>query len=176
MKIVTVHLPDGFPGALHEDSFQSVWTTCEDAEQVLYTIMPGDDFAYGQILKGHWNVGWDLCIVEPDIVVNPDTITGFRDCPEPYCAAPYAWTTDVGPALGCTRFKQEFMAKYPNVMRDAVGTNVTWRQLDVVIMRHILARDLGAQPHIHEVVTHLNPLKQLLPEASPVPLTTVPHW
>ncbi len=128
------------------------------------------------ILASYWNAGDDLCIVEPDIVVNPETLQEFRDCECGYAAAPYAWKTDVGAALGCVRFRAEFMARYPNVLRDAVATRVSWRQLDVVIMRHILARDLKEQPHLHATVTHRNPLKQLLPDADPTPLSQVPNW
>ncbi len=172
MKIVTVHTP----GALHPETEAAIEAYREDDAWIIHEIDPADEFAYGKILKEHWNAGEDLCIIEPDILIGPETLQSFFECEHDYCCAPYAWTTDVGPALGCTRFRAGFMAKHPNVMRDAAGTNVTWRQLDVVIMRHILARDLGEQPHVHETVTHLNEAKALLPEANSVPLTTVPHW
>lgn len=142
---------------------------------------PEDDTAYGRKLAEAWRdcllAGAGLAVVEQDIVVGPDVLTAFRDNPHEYVAFPYAWKTDVGPALGCTRFSHRFVAKYPHLMEEAVATGVGWRQFDVTLMRHLLARKYGEQPHVLlPPVEHLNEEKRLLPDASPEPLMTLPHW
>lgn len=129
---------------------------------------------YPALLKRLWREGETFCLIEHDIEIGPSTLYDFRACSYGYCAAPYPWRTDVGPALGCTRFRDSFIAKYPGAAK-AIG-EVGASQLDVVFMRHVLARDLGEQPHLHAPVVHHNPAKALLPEANPEPLTTVPHW
>lgn len=160
------------------DSRVSVWKYWRRPNEIDQRfINPEDQFAYGRILRELWEAGEDLAIVEPDIVVRADVCESFLNCPELYCAWPYQWLTNVGPALGCTRFRSEFLKKYPDVMVKVEAQNVTWRQLDVVLMRHVLAREYGEQPHIHlPPVEHLNPKKQLLPDADPTPMTHVPHW
>lgn len=145
------------------------------------TLDPADDQAYGRELRYAWRdarLAYSaLAVVEPDIVVRPDVITAFLDDPADYLCFPYSWTTDVGCALGCTRFSAAFIKRYPNLIADATATGVSWRQLDVVIMRHLLARRYGEQPKVClPPVEHLNEAKKLLPEASPEPMTTVPHW
>ena len=50
---------------------------------------------------------------------------------------------------------------------EAVATGVGWQQLDVVIMRHLLARKYGEQPTVLlPPVEHLNEKKRLLPDAA----------
>ena len=136
-----------------------------------------DPKAYERILRWYWEAGSSFCVVEQD-VVPPSSFEEvlLGDCCD-YGCFPYAWLTDVGPALGCTWFRTPFLERYPEVMGLVAAENVSWRQLDVVLMRHVLARDRGEQPHVHlPPADHLNPDKQLLPAASPEPLLSVPHW
>ncbi len=173
MRIVTVHTP----GALHPETRAAIEAYREDADWVVHEIDAADEFAYGRILRDYWEQGESFINIEPDIVPRPDVFEALNECGCEYGAFPYSWGTDVGVALGCTWWKDSFIARYPNAMREAVGANVGFRQLDVVFQRHILARNHGEQPHMHlPAVEHKNPSKQLLPEASPVPLTTVPNW
>lgn len=140
-------------------------------------IEKGDDSAYPKILAELWAQKQDFAVVEPDIVIRADVAEEILHCDCQYGCFPYAWTTDVGAALGCTWFRSSFLEKYPNAMREVMAKNITWRQLDVVLMRHILARKYKEQPHIHlPPVVHLNEAKQLLSEASPEPLMYVPEW
>lgn len=174
MKILTVTIPGGLTRA----SRVSVWKHWHRPNQVdLRFIDPTDLFAYGRILKEQWEAKEDFAVVEPDIVIRKDVANAFLNCPELYCVFPYAWLTDIGPALGCTRFRKEFLEKYPDAMKETLAQNVTWTQLDVVLMRHVLARKHGQQPHVHlPEVEHLNPKKQLLPDANKKPMLHVPHW
>lgn len=179
MKIVTVYTP----GALRDETADALRLNIagRPAELAWRQIAMGDDRLYGYALALEWERCFakddGLAIVEPDIVVRPDVIDAFLDCPEPYCAFPYALLTDVMPALGCTRFSPEFIAKYPTLMRDAVSTRVGFRQFDIVVQRHLLVAKFGEQPHVHlPPVVHLNPDKQLRPDANPEPLMTLPGF
>ena len=142
-----------------------------------FAPIPADDpYAYGNLLARAWAFGNDdLLIVEQDILPSANDIELMRTCPEPYCAATYEWKTDVGPALGFTRFRREFMQKYPSVMLEA-SRRATWKQLDVTLQRSILVAIYEEQPHIHPQVTHLNAEKKLMEGASPIPLERLPAW
>lgn len=143
----------------------------------MHYVEEDDHYGYVRILSQYWKQGDDFAVVEPDIVVRPDVVSDFIHCEHTYCAYPYAWTTNVGPALGCTWWRSDFLKKYPDAMEEVMKRQVTWRQLDVVLMRHILARGYGEQPHVHlPPVRHLNEAKQLLPDADPTPLMEVPLW
>lgn len=143
-----------------------------------WRLLPADDVsAYGKLIAELWESGDSFAIIEQDIRVRADIVDGFLSCPEPYCAYPYSWMTDVGPALGCTRFRAELTRDYPTAAEEAVLKNVGWQQFDVILMRHVLVRRYGLQPHVHlPVVEHLNEAKALLPDANPNPLTSLPAW
>ncbi len=172
MKLVCCYTP----GQLRPptvDAFAAHWPD----DLCLHELDPDDIYAYGETLDKYWFAAEGFAVVEPDIIIRADVTDAFLNCPEPYCAFPYAWTTNIGPALGCTRFRAEFIQKYPAAMRDTLDRGVGWRQLDVILMRHILARNHGEQPHVHlPAVWHLNEKKQLLPEADPTPMLSVPLW
>lgn len=172
MKIVTVCIP----GQLTRETRNSLrkhWR--RPLETNVHFIEKEDPFAYVNLISDYWKQGESFAVVEPDIVIRKDVAEAFTSCECLYGCFPYNWTTDVGPALGCTWFRAEFLKEYPDAMEKVKAKNVTWRQLDVVLMRHVLAREYGQQPHVHlPAVQHLN--KPLLPEASPEPMMSVPHW
>ena len=174
LRVVTVHVP----GALRTETLRAAAKATiahPELDWRFWEIKEEDELAYGRIITEHWTAGEDFAVVEPDIVIRDDVADGFLSCSEPYCAWPYSWLTDVGPALGCTRFRGEFTRRYPDAMDRAHG--VSWRQLDVVLMRHVLVREHSEQPHVHlPPVEHLNEAKRLLPEASREPLMTLPDW
>lgn len=164
-------------GKLQDETAQALTRFFLPGELYFNTVDPEEPFAYAELLDVFWRSGNDFAVVEPDIVIRADVAEAFRNCPEPYCCFPYVWKTDVGPALGCTRFRGSLTSRFPHAVRDIINSRITWRQMDVVLMRHTLARDNGIQPHVHlPAVKHLNPDKQLLPEASPEPLLSVPLW
>ena len=126
----------------------------------------GDVFSYSYLLSAYWDLGESFAVIEPDIVIRADVDDAFHNCPEPYCCFPYAWQTHVGPALGCTRFRAEFLARFPDAMQKATRHRIGWRQLDVVLLRHVLAREYKQQPHVHlPPVEHLNPRQQARADA-----------
>jgi len=149
-----------------------------DVDVILHPV--GDSpFAYGEWLDYHWSMcsrgSQSLAIVEPDIVVRPDVIDAFLNRPDPYVCFPYALLTEVAPALGCTRFSNEFIREHPTLIDEAVAMNVSWRQLDVVIQRKLLVGKYGIQPLVLlPPVEHLNPAKALLPDADPTPVMGIP--
>lgn len=133
-----------------------------DAGRVEYRDL-GDAAAstYGEIIADLWNLGVDFAVVEHDIVIRGDVVDAFVDCPERYCAFPYVWTTNLGPALGCTRFRAELLDDCPDAALNASG--ISWRQFDYALIRRELARS-GVYPHLHlPPVEHLNPDQKLLP-------------
>lgn len=149
---------------------------------VHFTAIDEEDvFQYGREVGAWWKLAaegnFDLAIVEPDIVIREDVMEAFLNCECEYGGFPYSWGTDVGVALGCTRFRHSFITRYPDVAQRAIDTGVGFRQFDVTLQRAILVREHGEQPHIcGPTVEHLNPDKQLRPDASPVPLATLPAW
>lgn len=167
------------PGALTDETETAIlqhWTEWGN-QWDFHLVDPDNTKQYGQILTRYWEAGDDFAVVEPDIVIREDVAETFLGCGCVYGCFPYAWRTDVGPALGCTWFRSPLLRDYPRLMREVTADGVGWNQLDVVLMRHHLAREHGLQPHVHlPAVTHLNPSKQLDPLANPEPLTTVPHW
>jgi hypothetical protein len=153
------------PGSITPETEKAIeehWTSWGNDWNVYY-INKGYPQHYGEILAHYWEKGEDFCVVEPDIVIREDVADALHGCSCTYGCFPYAWGTHIGPALGCTWFRSQFLAEHPNAMKDSM--HVGWRQLDVVLMRHVLARN-GIQPHIHNPqVEHLNPLKQAVENA-----------
>jgi hypothetical protein len=175
VRVVTIYTP----GSLYDETLSALelHVLGQEVNLELTEISADDPHAYARVLANHWQTGETFMVVEPDIVVRHDVIEAFRTCGCPYGCYPYPWLTDVGPALGCTWFKAEFLAKYPAAMKGVQDSNVSWNQVDVVLMRHILARHYKEQPHVHlPAVQHLNPKKQLMEGRPTEPLTTVPEW
>lgn len=169
MKTVTCFIP----GTLRDETADALIRYAKNVE--LRLIDPNVPTQYGKVIAEYWKKGESFLVVEPDIVINPLVFIAINECDCEYGCFPYAWKTNVGPALGCTWFKDTFIAKYPNAAFEA--SHVSWRQFDVVFMRHVLARKYGEQPHVHlPPVVHLNEEKQLLPDADPTPLMEVPLW
>lgn len=172
------------PRQLREDTRYMLLSITQFMRGVVVTFIPldpNDDRAYGHELEQAWadclRDEWALAIVEPDIIVTPTVIAEFIHNEADYLCFPYEWLTNVGPALGCTRFSAAFIQRYPNLMREAVTYNVGWQQLDIVIMRRLLAQKYGEQPQVLlPPVTHLNPRKKLRPDADPTPLMSVPTF
>lgn len=173
MKVVTCFIP----GQLRNETLDSIKAHWPGRNLRLHLIEKGDEFEYGRIIADYWKQGDDFAIVEPDIVIRKDVTHAFLNCECEYGCFPYAWTTNIGPALGCTWFRAAFLERYPTAVKEALREPISWRQFDVVLMRHVLARKYGEQPHVHlPAVEHLNEAKKLLPEADPTPMMSVPHW
>lgn len=152
-------------------------------DEIRLRYVGDDDHAYGRILLEAWECwGDDLAIVEPDIVIDRSVVAGFHSCPEPYCCYPYAMTTNIMPALGCTRFSLPFREQYPNAVREALELPGGYgaghfRSVDVCLQRYVLAREYGIQPHVHlPAVTHLNEKQALRPDAPREVVMEVPLW
>jgi hypothetical protein len=143
-----------------------------------YELLSDHPHSYARAIERLWREclerGDDLCLIEQDIEVGPSTIYDFRACSHGYCGAPYEWLTNVGVAMGCTRFRHAFMARHPDAVKEAILVAPHFRQFDVVFQRRVLAKERGEQPHVHAPVVHLNEAKRLREGASPVPLAGVP--
>lgn len=155
-----------------------------------------DETAYAHHLIESWDYAKGsksgLAIVEQDNILRADIAETFRVSPHGWVAYPYAWTTNVGPALGMTRFSGEFIARYPDAMREAasmsnagyymVGSkppenNPTgaghWKQVGYLLTDRVL-RDHGERPVVYlPRCEHLNEAQTLLPEVAE--MTDVEH-
>jgi hypothetical protein len=156
-------------------------TTWASDDEIRFVNVGGSDLRYGLVLASAWGWSDDLAIIEPDIMVRGDVVEAFHSCREGYCCFPYALTTDVMPALGCTMFGFGFRRKHPDAMNEALEEPAGhgpghFRSIDVALQRYVLARN-GIQPHVHvPAVTHLNGKQALIEGASPEPILEVPLW
>lgn len=103
-------------------------TSAQTGVTVTWEDVSSDPFAYWRMLADYWTPIDDLVIVEHDVELRPDIITGFRYCPKPWCLHWYhdpgyeqgfchqacieAWSN----ALGCTRFRKELIAATPDAV------------------------------------------------------------
>lgn len=138
-----------------------------------------DDYAYGRLLRKLWREGEDFLLVEHDMNWTREQIARMDECEHGYCANPYPWTTTVGPALGFTRFSEDFIARYPDAVEIATripsnyGDPGHWKQLDVWLMAAVLRDYYHEQPHCHlPPVEHLNEEQALLPIHTGKPVVT----
>jgi hypothetical protein len=121
----------------------------------------GSITAYWELLAELWADGQDWAIVEQDIIINPDTLTSFEECPEEWCVSPYPYLSGPAhPGLGCARFRQSLMARLPDVMDTVATYNYAghgpkhWCTLDDALRRTL--QNLGVTVHLHDRVAHLH--------------------
>lgn len=156
-------------------------TTWAAHDEIVFCYVGDDDLAYGLMLREAWHWNDDLSIIEPDIVIRRDVVQAFHACQHDYCAFPYEITTDVMPALGCTRFSWSFRREHADAMEKALLEPCGYgaghfRSVDVALQRYVLARN-GVQPHVHvPPVEHLNERQRLVEGADRRPLLEVPLW
>ena len=162
MRIVCPHA--GPPHPLTLLSLAAWWDQDKhDANPVEYVDTSGSDTAYAELIMRLWKTSPDgFTIIEHDVSFLPAQMDALLECERDYCAGVYPWSTNIGPALGFTSIKQGIIA-------EAGGTpnlhGVSYRQLDVVLVRHILGRHFNRQPHLHlPPVQHNNPDQALRPE------------
>lgn len=146
---------------------------------VEYEQIPADDpLAYGRAVARLWRECGerfdDLCLIEQDVEVGPSTLYDFRACQHGWCGSPYPWLTNVGVALGCTRWKGWFVRAFPSAADEAFAMAPHFRQFDVALVRRVLIAKYGEQPHVHAPVVHLNAAKALRDGADPEPLVALP--
>jgi hypothetical protein len=118
----------------------------------------------------------DMVFIEQDIVLEKNTLSDFKDCPEPWCVNPYRvaknnWLMTTG--LGCTRFRVELQKEldYNNVLEHNRAPidcpNCVWGHMqpcgrcpchshqDTALWHSLMA--IGyANPHLHTEVKHLH--------------------
>lgn len=122
----------------------------------------GSERAYYDLLSSLWRDGEAFCIVEHDVIVNPDSLQELADCPEDWCSFPYdyaEWGLTHG--LGCVKFSADLIARNPTamirvgVLSDAKHAKRHWCRLDARLQGVILPSS-GETLHRHETpVTHL---------------------
>lgn len=121
--------------------------------EAVYHEMGADPYAYWRLVRGLWQAGEPFILVEHDIEVRPETLTGLADCERPWCVASYrhpaGWWL-IG--LGCTKLDPSRLPVLD------WSEPVHWSVLDVTLGKW-LAPD--AEPHQHGEVEHRNPLRAL---------------
>jgi len=169
MRLVCCYVED----QIKDDTILAIEQHWGDAD--FHVLSTSDPVGYVKTIHEYWKEAIGIFIVEPDIVIRPDVVDAVLYCDCDYGCFPYEWLTNVGPALGCTWFRSAFMRKYPKAIEEVLNSRISWRQFDVFLMRHLLARQYGEQPHVHlPPVEHLNEHKHLLPNADPTPMMEVP--
>lgn len=160
MRVICPHV-----GEPHPDTRNALGT----GGCVSYIDLSADpEYGYAKLLRELWAAGEDFAVVEHDVVPTQDVLDEFHGCWHLYCAAPYPWTTTVGPALGCTRFSAALLEEYPDAMEIAArlpsdyGHPGHYRQLDVRLMQTVLRDLYGLQPHCHAPAEHRNPAARLV--------------
>ena len=127
--------------------------------RALFRSVAGDAHDYACLVTEWWERGSDFALVEHDIVIRADVVEAFETCPEPWCAFPYEWTTNIGPALGCTRFRSALMKERPEAARMALREAPHFRQFGWYLTERALE---GHHPHLHlPCVEHLNEEQRL---------------
>jgi hypothetical protein len=89
------------------------------------------NLAYWGALRAWWTKAFKtktaVATFEHDVVLRPDVVEAFEDCPEPWCVFPYddvcqngtSWAPrmeDWRNQLGCTRFRAELVAAVPDAL------------------------------------------------------------
>lgn len=134
-----------------------------------YIYVGGDEYEYSALLRELWADGESFLLCEHDMEPTREQIDHMLTCPNGLCCGVYEWTTCVGPALGFTRFRADFIATYPHVMEIAsripsnYGKPGHWKQMDVWVMAAVLRDFYNEQPCCHlPPVRHLNEGQRLL--------------
>jgi hypothetical protein len=118
------------------------------------------DSSYFLLLEKLWKQGGDFCIVEHDIVVGPDTLSGIDACPEPWCVCPFPYLNDIFVGLAVARFRAEIMEAIPKLFDEIAARSTDanhpprhWCRLAQYVGEGIGSR--GFVPHWHEQVGHI---------------------
>lgn len=117
---------------------------------------------YFDLLADAWATGETFCVVEHDIVVNPDSLDELYGCPHDWCAFPYRYgTCERYYGLGCVKFSADLIARCPDamtrvgVMSDPTHEKRHWCRLDSWL-QYVILPNFGEQMHRHDTpVGHL---------------------
>ena len=150
LPFVAGHLEDGVYEAISDTGYG-----------VELHDVAGSDTAYHRLLVELWNCGEDVAIIEQDIRIKSDTLEGFANCPNGWCAGQYAYLgSENFTGLGCVRFRAEFMATHSDVMivageyTDPTHVPGHWCVCDHAIGVALRARNVV--PCIHGHVEHIS--------------------
>ena len=126
------------------------------------------DTSYWQLLSRLWTGGESFVIVEQDIVVRPDTLDGFDECPSQWCGAPYPYFVGRYVGLGCMKFSADLLRQHPFVMAqvgqmyDDTHPPKHWCRLDGWL-QIVLQMAQVPRCQLHEPVGHRDNGASLLP-------------
>lgn len=109
-----------------------------------------DDFAYGRLMTDLWDKKEGFIILEHDVVPWPGALTELMFCDHPYCAYRYSYTPhNQISALGCMKFSQWVVNKFPDLPQNKNWSETRWSELDYEIV-HPLRELVGFNIHHHE--------------------------
>lgn len=146
-------------GMLRPDTFDAVAHGGHPA--TFYAFDRTDDGAYARLVERLWGRRETFVVVEQDVVPHAGAIAELVQCPAPWCSHCY---DDPGyqrvPMLGLAKFAASLLAKTPEVattvLRDGArhAVPVHWRQLNEVLVAHLLARGVTWHRHLPDVEHH----------------------
>ena len=146
---------------VHPDTWAALWDL-----NPRYVDTSGDVEAYWRLLCELWEARQAFLIVEHDNVPKPGALEAMWQCKEPWCAYPYPvgtpWDT---PCLGCSRFRPEIMAAFPDLMEKVgatfmglyEGERITgkhWNRMDMTISLWLIRRGHKMHKHPEGMVEH----------------------
>ncbi len=110
-------------------------------------VWVGDsDEDYWSLLAGLWADGESFCIVEHDVVVEPDVFVELEACPSDWCGFPVPYFRGSYAGLACAKFGDELIARNPRAvvrageMSNARHPRKHWCTLDHFLQREVLAQ------------------------------------
>jgi len=120
-----------------------------------------DDTHYSRLLLELWAAGETFVVIEHDVAPRPGDLQHLLRCPRPWCGFAYNISTQYAACLGFTKFRGDFIRKYPAVMelaaadeRDGMKAGV-WVRMDVRLDNRL--HPAGETIHTHwPPVPHYN--------------------
>ncbi len=117
----------------------------EPHAQFIYTGW--DSHAYWGLLATLWAQGETFAVIEHDVVPPAGWYQDLAGCAQNWCAYPYKMEGIFEPALGCTRFGQDLIARYPAALSGIEERYRRWDGLDAVLLGYL--HRAGEHEHVH---------------------------
>ncbi len=153
MRIVCPHAGPPYP--------ETLLSLAASGYKVEYRDTSASDTAYAELVMELWRDGEGFVVVEADMAFPPEALHRLVKCERGLCAGVYPWSTNIGCALGFTKFGTSLLenVNVPNLH------GIPYRQVDIAVLRLHLGQKHHRQPHLHlPPIRHLNEHQALRPE------------
>ena len=151
MKIVVPYV------RLNSKTATAVLEEFQPGDEIIWGDTSASDSAYFQLLLEHWRKGDTFVNLEQDKIPAPGALREIYECDHPWCTYPHLahqgdWVAEQ-PTLGCTKFRADVMAGYPNLIEMAGRLDIGlgayhWQRLDMLITAGLMWA--VGNCHVHE--------------------------